>query len=291
ATLAGIKSDGPGFKQIVIQPTPPSPGSNSMHKPIDWVRASYDSIRGTIRSDWRAVDGKFHLHVSIPANTTATVYLPTVDAGSITESGKSIESNHHVKLIRDEGNIAVLSVDSGDYQFISRNDLEPAPVALKTFAPKDRSINPAGIDLLGSTKVASWDFTNPSDVVQWIERKSIKIEQRAGKAYLVATGDDSQMAVRLMQPSVGKLAIELKAMPAKGASSQFFWAYPGRGFNGQQQTKRTLRETDQVNAYLFSVQDSEAIKKIRFDPFETYDQYANVGEMMIESITVYKLAE
>ena len=69
ATLAGIQSDGPGFKQTVIRPTPPSRGSNAMHEPINWVSASYDSIRGMIRSDWKVDDGQFHLNVTIPANT------------------------------------------------------------------------------------------------------------------------------------------------------------------------------------------------------------------------------
>ena len=99
------------------------------------------------------------------------------------------------------------------------------------------------------------------------------------------------MAARLSQPATGKLVIELRAMPAKGATSQFFWALPGRGFNAQQQSKRLLRESDQVNAYLFSIAGDGPIKKIRFDPFATYDKYANAGEMLIESITIYRLAQ
>lgn len=291
ATLAGIQSDGPGFKNIIIRPTPPSPGSNATHQPIDWVRASYESIRGVIRSEWKVDGDQFHLVVTIPANTTATVCVPTSDATSIQEGGKPLGDNRHVRLVRTEGNVAVLSVASGTYKFSAASGIAPASVALKTSEPKDKSINPDSIDLAGATKLASWDFTNPSDVARWIERKSVKIEPRDGKAYLIATGEDSQMAVRLDEPAAGKLAIELRAMPEDGATSQFFWAYPGRGFNGQQQTKRTLRETDQVNAYLFSVRDGQPIKKLRFDPFATYDKYAKVGGMQIESITLFRLAD
>ncbi|PAY19170.1 alfa-L-rhamnosidase [Rhodopirellula sp. SM50] len=290
-TLAGIQSDGPGFKKIIIRPTPPSPGSNAMHEPIHWVRASYQSIRGTIRSDWKLADGRFHLSVSVPANTTATVYLPTSDAGSITESDKPLEGHRHVRVLRSDANVAVLAVASGSYEFSATSGIAPATVALKTSTPKDNSINPNGIDLSGATKLASWDFTKPSDLEKWTERKSVEIRQRDGKAFLIATGEDSQMAARLGTPATGKLVIELRAMPATGATSQFFWAQPGRGFNGQQQSKRTLRESDQVNAYLFSIPGEQRVGKIRFDPFATYDRYADVGEMLIESISVYQLAQ
>lgn len=291
ATLAGIQSDGPGFQKIIIRPTPPSPGSNGMHEPIRWVRASYDSIRGMIRSEW-AVDGdQFRLQVTIPANTQATVYLPTADPNSITESGRSLKDHEHAKLIRTEGKVAVLSIASGSYEFAAASGIAPAAVTLKTSKPKDKSINPDGIDLAGATRLASWDFTSPADAAKWTDRKSVAIEHRDGKAYLIATGEDSQMAVRLDQPATGKLVIELRAMPENGATSQFFWAHPGRGFNGQQQTKRTLREADRVNAYLFAVNPSEPIQKLRFDPFATYDQYAKVGGMLIDSITLYKLAD
>jgi len=115
--------------------------------------------------------------------------------------------------------------------------------------------------------------------------------QRQGKAIVVATGDDSQMAVRLDQEVTGPVVIELRAMPAKGATSQFFWATPGRGFNGIQQSKRRLMAADKVNSYLLTVRSEGPMKKIRFDPFDTYDEHANRGEMQIESISVDQLQD
>ena len=153
------------------------------------------------------------------------------------------------------------------------------------------SINPDGIDLNGATKLASWDFTNPADVAKWIDRKSVDIAERDGNTFLVATGDDSQMATTLPSELTGRLVIALRAMPAKGATSQFFWANPARGFNGLMQSKRMLTPTDRVNTYLFTVSGKGPVKKFRFDPFATYDKYADKGEMMIESITIYQLSE
>jgi alpha-L-rhamnosidase len=118
--LAGIQTDGPGYKRIIIRPTPPSPDSNPDQKPIDWVRAHYDSIHGRIASAWKLEGGRFELEATIPANTTATVYLPARDAGSITEGGKDLAQAQGVKFLRTEGDRAILSVESGAYRFATK---------------------------------------------------------------------------------------------------------------------------------------------------------------------------
>jgi len=115
--LAGIQTDGPGYQRIIIRPMPPSPGSNPDHKPIDWVRAHYDSIHGRIASAWKVEGGQFDLEVTIPANTIATVFVPARTAASITESEKPLAQVEGVKLLRAEGGRAVLAVESGSYRF------------------------------------------------------------------------------------------------------------------------------------------------------------------------------
>ena len=115
--LAGIQTDGVGYKRIIIRPTPPSPSVGADQKPIDWVLAYYDSIRGRIASAWKLDSGRLSLDLTIPANTTATVYLPARDAASITESGKALAQAQGVKFLRTEGNRVVLAVESGSYHF------------------------------------------------------------------------------------------------------------------------------------------------------------------------------
>ena len=68
--LAGINLDpaAPGFKHIIIKP--------HLVGDLTSAKASYDSVRGRIVSDWKIKDGRFDLTVTIPANTTATVYVP-----------------------------------------------------------------------------------------------------------------------------------------------------------------------------------------------------------------------
>lgn len=118
--LAGIQSDGAGYKRIIIHPHPPRPGSNPEREPIHWVKAHYDSIRGRIASDWRRTADKFELRVTIPANTTATVCLPATSAETIRCGRHSLAATAGVKLVRIENGCATLTVESGVHEFVSR---------------------------------------------------------------------------------------------------------------------------------------------------------------------------
>jgi alpha-L-rhamnosidase len=108
-TMAGIDTDGPGYKKIIIKP---QPGGD-----MNYTKASYNSINGLIGSDWRIVKRKFHLQVSVPVNTTATVYVPTNLTDSVREGGNPATSAPGVKFLRYENRQAVYQVASGDYYF------------------------------------------------------------------------------------------------------------------------------------------------------------------------------
>jgi hypothetical protein len=66
-----------------------------------------------------AMIGKISMDVTIPANTTATVFVPAKDAAGVTESGKPAGEVEGVKFLRMESNAAVYAVGSGTYQFQS----------------------------------------------------------------------------------------------------------------------------------------------------------------------------
>ena len=104
--LAGIQNapDSAGFKNIVINQQPVGD--------VKWVKAGYNSIRGKIASDWEHDGGKLTLKVSIPANTTATVYVPAKSAAAVTKIGGAT-------FLRMENDRAVFAVESGDYTFVS----------------------------------------------------------------------------------------------------------------------------------------------------------------------------
>ena len=111
-SVAGIETDGPGYKRIIIRPRP---GGG-----LDYAKASYKSIHGKIVSDWRIKGGRFTLNVTIPANTTATVYVPAKDIESVTEGGKPAAKAGAVSLLRTEDDRVVFAVGSGNYRFVSK---------------------------------------------------------------------------------------------------------------------------------------------------------------------------
>jgi alpha-L-rhamnosidase len=112
---AGIDTDGPAFKRIVIRPE-----ITKQAHGFDWVKASYNSIRGQVTSAWQVKDDQFELAVTVPGNCTAMVYVPAASAQQVTENGKSAQSARGVKFVRQDGPAAVFEVGSGRYTFRSK---------------------------------------------------------------------------------------------------------------------------------------------------------------------------
>lgn len=70
--IAGINYDEqkPGFENIIIRPHFPAE--------MEWAEASYHSVRGVVRSVWHRSRNHIILEVTIPLNTTATIYTDGV---------------------------------------------------------------------------------------------------------------------------------------------------------------------------------------------------------------------
>jgi alpha-L-rhamnosidase len=111
-TIAGIDTDGPAYKRIVIRPLP---GGR-----LSWAKTSYDSIQGKIATAWKLDGDKLRLDVTIPANTTATVYVPTANPAGILEGRKPAPQAEGVRLIGMEDNAVLFEVGSGTYHFTSQ---------------------------------------------------------------------------------------------------------------------------------------------------------------------------
>jgi alpha-L-rhamnosidase len=81
--MVGLQPDesAPGYKHFTLQPVPPGPELRQRIG-LDWVDATYHSIRGPIHVAWRIEGGLFRLSVQVPCNTTATVILPGAPAQS-----------------------------------------------------------------------------------------------------------------------------------------------------------------------------------------------------------------
>jgi alpha-L-rhamnosidase len=109
--LAGIRPDpaNPGFRHVLIHPYPAGD--------LTFVKASHESLYGKIAASWKRDGGAFTLSVSIPPNTSATVWMPAKDTASVTESGHPVAHARGVKFLRTEGDSALFEIESGDYMF------------------------------------------------------------------------------------------------------------------------------------------------------------------------------
>jgi alpha-L-rhamnosidase len=97
-----------GFKEFTLKPTPDPTGQ------ITFAKGYYDSMYGRIVSDWKIENGKLIYKCTVPANSSATLYLPAKSIGQITESGKSIAAWAGVKM---EGDKVLIPLRGGSYVF------------------------------------------------------------------------------------------------------------------------------------------------------------------------------
>lgn len=108
--LAGIQWDpeNPGFKKFLLRP--------ALVESVNWVNCSYESAYGEIVSNWKIENGKFIWDVSIPANSSARVYIPGKE---IRVDGEKIANSKHLRFLQQEEQTGVFEIESGDYEITS----------------------------------------------------------------------------------------------------------------------------------------------------------------------------
>ena len=103
--VAGIDTapDGPGFRHIIIHPR--------MGPLMPKAAGQYDSAYGKIRTEWNNDPARgFSLKLAIPANTSATIFLPAIANAHVSENGSPIEAN-------EQNGSFVVEAGSGSYVF------------------------------------------------------------------------------------------------------------------------------------------------------------------------------
>jgi alpha-L-rhamnosidase len=117
--ILGIDRLAPGFSKILINP--------QIGGGLTWAQGSYDSIQGTIASAWQFTNNTLTLNVTIPANTSAEIHVPTTNAAAIMESGTTAASSRGVTYIGVSNSAAIYTVGSGNYVFSSPFSIPPVP--------------------------------------------------------------------------------------------------------------------------------------------------------------------
>lgn len=111
--LGGIFPDEarPGFKNVILKP--------NFVIGLEYFDASYEGQYGTIVSSWKRSGGDILYKVTIPANSTASLYLK--NPFEILESEKELSENKHIHLKKDAGSHLEINLESGSYEFLISN--------------------------------------------------------------------------------------------------------------------------------------------------------------------------
>jgi len=107
----GIERDEPGFRTFILQPEPDPTGVMTS------AEGYYDSMYGRISSAWKIEAGRITYRATVPANTSATLYLPTSAADSVKESGRDARGAGGITFVKYENGKAVYTLTSGSYAF------------------------------------------------------------------------------------------------------------------------------------------------------------------------------
>lgn len=108
--LGGIRqsANSVAYKHTDIVPNP--------MKDIRSAKTTYESPYGLIVSDWKESGDKFEIRVEVPANSRASVYLPAVDATTVSESGLPLDKIDGASYRQQNGKI-IVDIGSGSYRF------------------------------------------------------------------------------------------------------------------------------------------------------------------------------
>ncbi|MCK9618879.1 MAG: hypothetical protein M0R21_13710, partial [Lentimicrobiaceae bacterium] len=112
-SVGGIRPDPlvPGYKHFSIAPR--------MGGKVTWAKSDYNSVRGKIACDWKVEGATFSMHVVVPPNTTATIYMPTKDVSNVKEGELQLKNASCATFLHVENGCAVFNVESGEYWFSS----------------------------------------------------------------------------------------------------------------------------------------------------------------------------
>ena len=114
--LAGIKADveKPGFKHFVLKPGIVDDPS------LKWVKAHHDCLYGRIVSNWKIDDRRIlTMQVTVPPNTTATLFLPTADEKTAAEGGRPLAEVSGLNHTGTEAGHLKIELQPGTYNFKS----------------------------------------------------------------------------------------------------------------------------------------------------------------------------
>jgi alpha-L-rhamnosidase len=109
--VGGIRPFSPGYQTIAIAPV--------VGDGLSWAKTSYQSMQGEIATAWKKEGNSLVLEVTVPANTTARVRVPSGTPEQVTEGGKPLAKVPGIHVLRQESDSVTVEIGSGTYRFAS----------------------------------------------------------------------------------------------------------------------------------------------------------------------------
>jgi alpha-L-rhamnosidase len=109
----GIQRDEPAFQKFILRPEPDPTGT------MTWAEGHYDSMHGRIASAWKITGNTLTYRATVPANTSATLYLPAASAAAVKEGGEDAARAAGIEFLRYENGKVVYRLKSGSYEFVA----------------------------------------------------------------------------------------------------------------------------------------------------------------------------
>ena len=233
--LAGLNPDDaqPGFKRVVIRPRT---GGG-----FTWIKSRYQSIRGPFVSEWAQNGNTFSLHVAVPPNATATVYVPAKDATTVTEGSTLASKAEGVSFLRTEDSCAVYAIESGDYTFASTDGSTNATASASGSAgavvPNPGFEVPAALaTTVDNTSYfeyapsgAGWTFASDSGIAEgngpWY------FSHMAEGNHAAFLRQNGQFSTSITFPTTGVYRLSFRAAARVGAWSSTITWYNGHDFD------------------------------------------------------------
>ena len=107
--MAGLSEAEPGYKKIKVMP--------HVGGGITSAKADLQTYYGNASSGWKLQNNQLVLSVEVPANTSASIFIPAKNADAVTEGGKKLSGSKELKVAGKEGEYIKVEAGSGKYVF------------------------------------------------------------------------------------------------------------------------------------------------------------------------------
>jgi alpha-L-rhamnosidase len=86
---------------------------------LTWAEGQYHSLSGLITTAWKKEGDRFTYSITVPANTTATVHMPSGNGGTVLIDGVPADETAEARLVAREDGYVIMQMQAGQFTLTS----------------------------------------------------------------------------------------------------------------------------------------------------------------------------